>query len=91
MCVFGSHVVVKNPGDHRVTMDDKHTAEGIFLTFTAAYRNVLFKDTVTQEIKTARHAIFDEAHFTSDKRPTYARKLLDMADNHLASVELEKK
>ena len=34
------------------------------------------------------HAIFDEAHFTSNTRPTYAQKLLDMADTHLASMEL---
>ena len=89
--VFGSHVVVKHSGNRRVKIDDSITAEGIFLAFTATDRNIVFKDTVTQEIKTARHVTFNEAHLTSNKRPTYAQKLLDMVDTNLASVELEKK
>ena len=43
---------------------DKHTAEGIFLGFTATDTNVYFIDDETSTIKTGQHVIFDEAHMT---------------------------
>ena len=36
------------------------------------------------ELKCARHAIFDEAHYSSDNRPPYATKLMELAEEHLA-------
>ena len=35
-------------------------------------------------LKRARHAIFDEAHYSADNRPPYAKQLMELAEEHLA-------
>ena len=90
MRVFGSLVTVKNPGDRPTKIDDAdvHTSSGIFLGFTGTDRNIIFEDCITKEIKTARHAVFDEAHYSKDLRPPYAQKLLDIAESNLINKSL---
>ena len=65
LCVFGSPVTIKNPGKRPNELDDdnSHTTSRIFLGFTATNRNVMYEDIITKWIKTARHTIFDEAHY----------------------------
>ena len=86
--VFGSHVTVKHPRVCRTKLDATHTTTGIFLGFTPTNRNIWFEDNTTGELKCARHAIFDEAHYSSDNRPPYAAKLMELAEEHLAMPTL---
>ena len=83
--VFGSHVTVKQPRVRRTKLDEDHTTTGIFLGFTATNRNIWFEDSTTGELKNARHVIFDEAHYSADNRPPYAKKLMELAEEHLSN------
>ena len=90
--VFGSLVTVKNPGDRPTKIDDKdvHTSSGVFLGFTATDRNIIFEDCITKKIKIARHAVFDEAHYSKDFRPPYAQQLIDLAESNLVNKSITK-
>ena len=61
--IFGSRVYARKSGERAAKLDN-HTAEGIFLGFTATDANVYFIDDETGTIKTGQHVIFDEAHMT---------------------------
>ena len=71
-CIFGSHVTVKQPRVRQNKLDTTHTTTGIFLGLTSINRTIWLKDNTTGELKYARHAIFDEAHYTPNHRPPYA-------------------
>jgi len=42
---------------------------GIFLGYTVTDRTIWFEDTTTGRLKSARHAIFDKAHYIPNNRP----------------------
>mmetsp|Transcript_14552 Transcript_14552/g.20797 ORF Transcript_14552/g.20797 Transcript_14552/m.20797 type:complete len:1557 (+) Transcript_14552:1335-6005(+) len=64
--IFGSRVIVRRPGERNAKLDN-HTNAGIFLGYTATDKNIIYMDALTQEIKTANHVIFDEAHMTAPR------------------------
>ena len=67
-------------------MDPDHTTTGIFLGFTATDRTIWFEDLTKGELKSARHAVFNEAHYSANKRPPYTQELMtNMAEEHLAT------
>jgi len=72
-------------------LDLNHTTTGIFLGFTATDRTIWFEDATTWELKSARHAVFDEAHYSADNQPPYASELINLAEEHLASPTIPKK
>jgi hypothetical protein len=78
--VFGSHVSIKWPSERIYKLGDNHVTAGIFLGFTATNRNIIFKDSMSQEIKTACHATFDEAYYSRQDKPPYAQNLLKIGD-----------
>ena len=84
--VFGSHVTVKQPRVRRNKLDTKYTTTGIFLGFTLTNQNIWFEDSTTSEFKSARHAVFDEAYYSSNNQPPYARQLMSIAEEHLANL-----
>ena len=67
--VFVGHVTVKQSHVRKHKIDESFTTTGIFLMFTATDRTIWFKDSSTSDIKSARHVIFDEAHYSSDNHP----------------------
>ena len=81
--VFGSHVTVKQPRIRQSKIDTTHTTTGTFLGFTATDRTIWYEDSTTGELKSARHATFDEAHYSSNNRPPYATELMNMAEEYL--------
>ena len=71
--VFRSYVTVKELGDCRTKVDDKHITTDIFLNFSATGRNTIFEDTTTRKIKTACDVVLDEVHFSGSHHPPYAQ------------------
>jgi dUTP pyrophosphatase len=61
--IFGSCVYAKEAGKRRFKLDHG-TRKGTFLGFTATDKIITYIDKETGKVKTATHAIFDEAHFT---------------------------
>ena len=39
--------------------------EGYFLHYTGTDKNIVYLDSKTRQVKTEKHAMFDEAHFTT--------------------------
>jgi len=66
-------------------LNTNHTTTGIFLEFTATDRTIRFEDKTTGKLKPTHHAIFDEAHYSSDNRPPYTQTLMDLAEEHLTN------
>ena len=67
--IFGCRVIVRQPGERQAKLDSNATT-GIFLGYTATDKNIIYRDEVTQEIKTATHVVFDEAHLTAPRKKT---------------------
>ena len=84
-------MTVKQPRVRNGKLDPNHTTTGIFLEFTATDRTIWFEDATTGELKSARHAVFDEAHYSANSRPPYARDLMNLEEEHLASPTIPKK
>jgi len=80
--VLGSHVTVKQPQVRQSKLDATFTTTGIFLGHTATHRAIWFEDTPTVKLKSARHAIFDEDHYTPNNRPPYAQELMNLAEKN---------
>ena len=78
--VFGSRVTVGRPQGRRYKLDNTATTTGIFLGYTASNRNVWYKDDTTGLVKSARHVIFDEAHYMSVDKPAYAAELVRVGE-----------
>ena len=74
--IFGCRVFVKITGKRKSKLDH-HTSTGIFIGYTASNKIIRYIDEKTGTIKTATHAIFDEACMTlpSNKTPIAARTL----------------
>ena len=85
MQVFGSHITVKKPRVQKYKLDTTHVMTGIFLGFTASDQTIWFEDTTTGEIKSARHAVFDVVHFSTNHLPPSAKQLMDISEEHLMS------
>jgi len=53
----------------RVTRQNKlcsDTQTGVFLGYSQTMKNILYYDTISQQVKTALHVVFDEAMNNSD-------------------------
>ena len=61
--IFGSFIYARKTGNQPAKLD-YHTAQGIFLTFTATGNNVYYLDYETGQVHIGQHVIFDEAHIT---------------------------
>ena len=61
--IFGCRIFAKLTGKRRTKLDH-HTAKGFFLGYTASNKIMRYIDEKTGVIKTATHAIFDEACMT---------------------------
>ena len=74
--IFGSRVYARKSGNRAAKLDN-HTAEGIFLCFSATDNNVYFIDDATGRIRMGQHVIFDEAHMSvpAGKAPLAAQAL----------------
>ena len=81
--IFGSHATIKQPRIRLNKLDTTHITTGIFLGFTSTNRNTWFEDSTTNEVKSAWHAVYNEAHYLSDNRPPYAHQLVNMVEEHL--------
>ena len=77
--IFGSYVTSKNPRD-RATKLAHNVSHGIFFGFTAADRNLIFRDDISNQVKRARPIIFDESHYHRSKRPPYAQQLYNLGE-----------
>jgi hypothetical protein len=86
--VFGCHVTVKTSGQRDYKIDPSNTTTGIYLGHPAASRNIIYEDKTTGWLHTARHILFDEAHFSSDNRPPYAQNLMEIAETDLAIKDM---
>ena len=91
LSVFGSHVTVKKTRVRNGKLDPNHTTTDIFLRFTATNRTIWFEDATTGELKSARHAVFNKAHYSADNQPPYTRELVNLAEEHLASPTIPPK
>ena len=61
--VYGCPVIVCNVGPG-ATKFDINTTVDIFMVYMATDKNVIYMDSVTKQIKTATHFVFDEAGFS---------------------------
>ena len=61
--VWGCKLLARKPGKRPAKLD-KHTAEGIFLNYTATSKNVVYLDLHTGQEKIASNVVFDEANFS---------------------------
>ena len=66
--VFGSRVLCKVLGK-RTAKIDHHIYKGIFIGYGATDKHIGYIDSITSREKTATHAVFNEAHYTSTTRP----------------------
>jgi len=87
--VFGSFVTSKKTGD-RATKLSSNVSHGIFLGYTANNRNIIFRDELTNQIKRARHLVFNDVHYHHQKRPPYAQQLYDFNDSTSSDVPVNK-
>ena len=71
--VFGSHITVKKPRVRKYKLDTTHITTGTFLDFTESDRTIWIEDKTTGEIRSARHAVFDKDHFSTNQRLPYAQ------------------
>ena len=83
--VFSSYVTIKQARVRCYKLDTDHTTSGIFLGFSSTNRLIWFEDSASGELKSARHAIFDEAHYSANNRPPYAKQLMELAEEHLST------
>lgn len=74
--IFGSRVVVKNPGKRAMKLDD-HTSSGIFLHHTSTTAISKFIGDSTGREKTTSHIVYDEAHYTQENKPIGAQVLIN--------------
>lgn len=72
--VFGSLVKAIKSGKRRAKLD-RHSFRGVFLGYTETDKNVHYYDVDTSMDKTARHVVYDKAHYTVDQRPLMAAML----------------
>ena len=75
--VFGSLITARIPGARPAKLD-RHTFDGIFLGYSGSDKNVLYIDIHSGRIKIGSSFTFDEAHFTSSKRPPGPQFLFDL-------------
>ena len=94
--VFGSRVLCKVPGK-RTSKLDHHIYKGIFIGYGVTDKHIRYIDSVTSREKTATHAVFDKAHYTSTTRPPGLQLLYSIGmprdieeDNHTEKSDLTK-
>jgi len=74
--VFGCRVYVRPPG-RRPSKLDIHAVKGIFLGYTATFKQIYYLESSSNKIKVASHVHFDEGcnDLSVDALPPYARHL----------------
>lgn len=75
--LFGSRVAAREPGKRAAKLD-RHVFHGIFLGYTGTDKNIKYWDSDSGRLKTAKHAIFDEAHYSQPHRPPGPQLLYDL-------------
>ena len=75
--IFGSLLTSRIPGDRPAKLD-KHSYDGIFLGYEGSTKNVSYIDIHSGRVKHGGHFTFDEAHFTSSKRPPGPQFLFEL-------------
>ena len=75
--LFGSKVCVRRTGTRQAKLDE-HAFDGIFLGYAATEQNIRYLDLHSGVVKRSHHAIFDEAWYSSSKRPPAARFLYEL-------------
>ena len=63
LIIFGSRVCVRRTGKQQAKLDC-HDFTGIFIGFSATYRNIHYLDENSGLVKTSTHATSDEAWYT---------------------------
>ena len=63
----------------------KHVYHGNFLGFTATNRNIIYRNSVSNQVERARHVVFDEAFYNRSTRPPYAEQLFNAPDKEVES------
>jgi hypothetical protein len=63
----------------------------MYLGHPATSLNALYEDAITSAVHTARHVLYDEAHFSTNNRPPYAQQLIDIEKMKLANDQLQEK
>ena len=66
--IFGSQITVRKPGLCHGKVNSHHYS-GIFLRYAKTMKNYVYIDINTNKIKTASHAVFDEAHYSQQSKP----------------------
>ena len=89
--MFSSSVPVKKPGERYVKLDQFHITTCFLFGYTATNRNIVYEDCLNQEIKSARHYIVNEAHFSSENHSPYTKQLMDIAEAGIVSKQVETK
>ena len=84
--IFGSRIVARKTGKRPAKLS-KHSFNGIFLRYAKTMRNIVYMDTATRRIKTATHALFDEAHFSFDDRPPGGQRLYQMGLKEMSELK----
>jgi len=87
---FGSLIKARVAGEHAAKLD-KHTFHGVFLGYTATNSNIRYYDLKSKRIKTAYHADYDEAHYTSSSRPPGPQLLYDLGLKEVERADVSKK
>jgi len=72
--VFGNYVTSKNPGKHPTKLA-KHVSHSICLGFTATNRNVIFQESISNQIKRARYVLCEKPYYNRPNRPPYLEQL----------------
>ena len=79
-------VTVKKPG-RRPAKGANHAYDGIFLRYDNTLKNCVYVDTKTGRVKTARIDTFDEAHYSTSKRPPGPQQLLNVGVRQNTTVQ----
>ena len=74
--IFGSRITVRKPGLRKGKVNSHHY-NGIFLRYAKTMKNYVYIDVNTNKIKTATHAVFDEAHYSQPTKPRGAQILMN--------------
>ena len=75
--LFGARVAARLPGKRAAKLD-RHMFHGIFLGYTGTDKNVRYYDLDSGRVKTAKHVVFDEAHYSQKERPPGPQLLYDL-------------
>ena len=81
---FGSKVIIRNhKRSRKLHMKGQ---EGYFLHYTGTDKNIVYLDAKTHKAKTAKHAMYDEAHFTTSATTVIPPTALALRDQKIQHI-----